>query len=327
VEVRWITEGRARQLSPADVADVLNRDDGTLWVDLHHSDDAGMALLSQLFDVRAFEIEECYTRSPVPKVHMLGDHVFIAVNGLTHGTDGRLHFQPVKTFMSEKRLVTVLGPTNAALSAEAAHCELTEILSQLDDNTLAPSNAAVLTHALRATMLRKHERLISALATRVGELEQIVMQSDPIRSESLLQQLFAVRHELQTIRTNAAQTHDLYLRVTEEGRTQGADVARLSDVRQGFEHIRNMADLEREYLQELLDLFETRVSTELNRFVRLLTAWGAIGLAATLIAGIYGMNFANMPELDWQYGYPTALGLMVVVGLFLAAFFRRRGWM
>jgi magnesium transporter len=88
-----------------------------------------------------------------------------------------------------------------------------------------------------------------------------------------------------------------------------------------------MADLEREYLQELLDLFETRVSTELNRFVRLLTAWGAIGLAATLIAGIYGMNFANMPELDWQYGYPMALGLMGIVGLFLAAFFRRRGWM
>jgi Mg2+ and Co2+ transporter CorA len=53
----------------------------------------------------------------------------------------------------------------------------------------------------------------------------------------------------------------------------------------------NTTDLEREYLQEMLDLFQTRVSTELNRFVRKVTAWGSVGLAWTVIVGLYGMNF------------------------------------
>jgi len=69
------------------------------------------------------------------------------------------------------------------------------------------------------------------------------------------------------------------------------------------------------------------VSTELNRFVRKITAWGSIGIAWTVIAGVYGMNFANMPELAWRFGYPWAIGLMVLVGLVLATMFRRRGWM
>jgi magnesium transporter len=69
------------------------------------------------------------------------------------------------------------------------------------------------------------------------------------------------------------------------------------------------------------------VSTELNRFVRRITAFGTIGIAWTVIAGIYGMNFAHMPELSWQYGYPAALTLMAVAGLVLAVFFHRRGWL
>ena len=58
----------------------------------------------------------------------------------------------------------------------------------------------------------------------------------------------------------------------------------------------NTTDLEREYLQEMLDLFQTRVSTELNRFVRKITALGSVGLAWTVIVGLYGMNFTTCPS-------------------------------
>ena len=77
----------------------------------------------------------------------------------------------------------------------------------------------------------------------------------------------------------------------------------------------------------MLDLFQTRASTELNRFIRKITAWGAIGVAGTLIAGIYGMNFVHMPELEWQLGYPMALGMILIVGVVLYVLFRRHGWL
>ena len=73
-------------------------------------------------------------------------------------------------------------------------------------------------------------------------------------------------------------------------------------------------DLEREYLQEMIDLFQTRVSTELNRFVRKVTAWGTVGIAWTVIIGVYGMNIIGIPGLDSPWGFPAVIGSMVAVG-------------
>ncbi len=180
-------------------------------------------------------------------------------------------------------------------------------------------------------MLRNQESLVADAATRAAELEKTVMGIDPVKAETVLHDLFTLRHDLQTIRTNAAQTHELYVHLidvlgVQEG-LMALDIRRLNDLRLGFSHLRNTADLEREYLQEVLDLLQTRVSTELNRFVRKITAWGTIGIAWTVIAGIYGMNFDNIPGLGWRFGFAFACGLMAVVGLVLAAMFRRRGWL
>jgi len=88
-------------------------------------------------------------------------------------------------------------------------------------------------------------------------------------------------------------------------------------LRRQYGHLKNSPDLEREYLQEVLDLFQTKVSNELNRFVRKITAFGTIAISWTVVAGVCGMTFSNMPELSWTYGYPAALGVMVVVSLIL----------
>ena len=180
-------------------------------------------------------------------------------------------------------------------------------------------------------MLRTQESLVTEAAARAAELEKSVMGIDPVKAETVLNDLFSLRHDLQTIRTNAAQTHELYVHLIDTLDSQEGlmplDVRRLNDLRLGFSHLRNTVDLEREYLQEVLDLLQTRVSTELNRFVRKITAWGTIGIAWTVIVGVYGMNFDNIPGLGWRFGYAFAFGLMAVVGVVLASMFRRRGWL
>ena len=157
------------------------------------------------------------------------------------------------------------------------------------------------------------------------------MDSDPVTAEAVLQDLFELRHDLQTIRINAAQAHELYDNLLEtlaiDHSVMQIDTGRLALLRRQYGHLKNSADLEREYLQEVLDLFQTKVSNELNRFVRKITAWGTIGIGWTVIVGVYGMNFPNIPGLDWPYGWAFAFGLMVVVGVVLGVLFRRRGWL
>ena len=69
------------------------------------------------------------------------------------------------------------------------------------------------------------------------------------------------------------------------------------------------------------------VSNRLNEIMKVLTIFSAIMLPLTLIAGIYGMNFANEPELHWRFGYWYALGLMAVTAIIMLIWFRRKGWM
>jgi magnesium transporter len=70
-----------------------------------------------------------------------------------------------------------------------------------------------------------------------------------------------------------------------------------------------------------------RISLQQNEDTRRISAWVAIAAVGTLVAGIYGMNFEHMPELDWRFGYAWALGLMLASSLFLYRTFKRSGWL
>jgi magnesium transporter len=304
---------------------------GIVWIDLGHEERDGMRLLTDLLQTQPGDVDDCYNRMPVPKLHAYTDHYFSAINGLARGTDGRLYFQPLKIFFNAKLLITVMGPTSKALTPDAVHRDLALIRDRLTSHELLPTSAFELVTAIRLQMLRSQESVVADAAARAAELEKSVMGIDPVKAEMVLSDLFSLRHDLQTIRTNAAQTHELYVHLidvlaSQEG-LMALDIRRLNDLRLGFSHLRNTVDLEREYLQEVLELLQTRVSTELNRFVRKITAWGTIGIAWTVIVGIYGMNFDNIPGLEWRFGYAFAFGLMAVVGLVLASMFRRRGWL
>jgi len=310
---------------------VVESGTGIAWIDLGHDEREGMRLLVDLLHARPDDVDDCVNRLPVPKLHAYADHYFSAINGLARGTDGRLYFQPLKIFFTANVLITVMGPTSAALGPEAVHRDLTLIRGRLDTPQLRPRSAFDLVTAIRLQMLRSQESLVADAAARAAELEKRVMGIDPVKAEAVLSSLFSLRHDLQTIRTNAAQTHELYVHLintldSQEGLMQ-LDTRRLNDLRLGFGHLRNTVDLQREYLQEVLDLLQTRVSTELNRFVRKITAWGTIGIGWTVIVGVYGMNFPDIPGLDWPYGYAFAFGLMALVGIVLGVLFRRRGWL
>jgi Mg2+ and Co2+ transporter CorA len=264
-------------------------------------------------------------------MNFYADHHFSAINGLARGNDRRLYFQPLKTFLTPHLLITVLGPVSSALTTTTARREVATVWNRVETGALRPPTALGLISAIRYEMMHTQEELITTSAARIAQLEQEVTQQDPVRAEALLNDLFDLRHDLEAIRTSAAQAQESYANLIEtmglqEGLMQ-VDLRRVSELRQGFRHLQHTADLEREYLQEMIDLFQTRVATELNRFVRKVTAGGSIAIAWTVIVGLYGMNFTYMPELSYRWGYPGVLLLMAIVGVVLAILFRKRGWL
>lgn len=103
-------------------------------------------------------------------------------------------------------------------------------------------------------------------------------------------------------------------------------VAAMRELQDEVGALLDVVEFQKDSSQHLLDLYLNAASNRLNEIVRVLTIISVIFMPLTLIAGIYGMNFDEMPELRWQYGYPFALGLMLVCAALLVAFFWHKGW-
>ncbi|MGD9526698.1 magnesium transporter CorA family protein [Pseudonocardia sp.] len=330
MRARVVSDGSVTDLTPSELPAVA--DSGLLWIDLDHEDRPGMALLPGLLAVRSGDLEDCHLRTPVPKMHLYPDHHYTAINGLARGTDGRLYLQPLKVFQNPRVVVTVLGPTSSALDGPAARRELDAVHRRLDRG-FRPTASLELITAIRREMLATLELLVVSAAERISDIEHRVATAHPVRSERMLDELFAVRHDLQTIRTSAAQAQQTYTNLLESTSSNGpegllaVDERRVRELRQGFAHLVQTTDLEREFLQEMLELFQTRVATELNRFVRRVTAWGTIGIAWTVVVGVYGMNVVGLPLAESRWGLALIAGSMLASGVALAALFHRHGWL
>ena len=88
-----------------------------------------------------------------------------------------------------------------------------------------------------------------------------------------------------------------------------------------------LTDNIRDLLTSLLEVRIAQAANRLNEVMKKLTSWAGIILIPTLIAGIYGMNFRNMPELDWRWGYAMALGVMAASSFVLWRLFKRNDWL
>jgi magnesium transporter len=82
----------------------------------------------------------------------------------------------------------------------------------------------------------------------------------------------------------------------------------------------------RDILSSLLDIYLSSVSSKLNEVMKILTIFSAIFIPLTFVAGIYGMNFKHMPELDWKWGYPGVWVVFITIATSLYFFFKRKGW-
>ena len=168
--------------------------------------------------------------------------------------------------------------------------------------------------------------VIVGLEIDIDEIEDQLFKSDP----SVSRRIYDLSREV--IEFQRA-THPLLgiLSALEDGfHKNEVDIElqrRLRDVKDHAIRIIERADSFRSLLQSALSVNSTLVSQQQNEEVKKISAWAAILFAPTLVGTIYGMNLRHMPELNWNYGYPMAIGLMIVTSMTLYFVFKRRNWL
>lgn len=311
-----LTLDRAGELAAAD--------DGFVWVGLREPDAAEMDAVATAFDLPELAVEDAVQAHQRPKIERYGDLVFVVIKPAEF-VDGVLRVSEVAIFVGRGFVVVVRhGPSNVLSAvrravdggdAPIAHGPISvlhRIMDRVvDDYEVGIEQIEVEIDAIEALVFgpseESHAGPTYELKRTVAMLRRILQPlATPLRR--VVEGEVAVLPE--DLRHHFRDVHDHLLRATEELDTQDR---LLSDVLQ--------VDLAK------VGVRQAEISLRQNEDQRKMSAWAAIGLLPTAVGGIYGMNFRNMPELDWRFSYPTVLGLIALGCFLLYRNFRHRGWL
>jgi magnesium transporter len=187
------------------------------------------------------------------------------------------------------------------------------------------SGADYLLYALLDAVTDAFFPVLEQHGERLDALEaEVIGRSDPAHNTAI----HRLKRDLLTVRRCIWPQRDMLNALVRDDHALIADETR-TFLRDCFDHTIQLMDLVetyREIASDLVDIHLSRISTRLNEVMMALTIIATIFMPLTLITGVYGMNFTNMPELRWPWGYPFALGLMAAVAAAMLLWFRRRGW-
>jgi magnesium transporter len=185
---------------------------------------------------------------------------------------------------------------------------------------------AWIVHALLDHLIDHYLPLMDAFDEAIDRIEVEVVTRP---NRSALTQIFSLKRSLMLLRRVSVHQREILTRLS-RGEFALVSPALLPFFRDVYDHFTRVADLcdsYRELVSGALEAYLTTTSNRMNEIMKVLTGMSTIMLPLTFIAGVYGMNFENMPELKWRYGYPFALALMGATAVVMLRYFRRKNWL
>lgn len=228
-----------------------------------------------------------------------------------------MHFLPITLFVGANYLVSIrTGPVR--------HVQQT--LARWQGNGYVPGyQISSILYALIDGIVDDYFVVLDMIGEQIDDVEDAIFQRG---RQEIAGEIFTLKKDLLLLRQIVAPERDiLNVLLRQEVRIfQPRELTYVRDVYDHLVRITESIDLYRDLLSSALDSYLSLQGNQLNQLVKVLTLWSIILMACSLVAGIYGMNFVLMPELEQPWGYPFALSLMVVIAVSLAIYFKRRRW-
>lgn len=326
MQVRFLTPSTVEHHAVADLPTLVEREDGFVWVDVEQFDDTAEATLSRLFGFHELALRACRERNHLPATHAYPGYVFLVLHAPETGPGGHVHLLELDQFVGRRFLVTVHGPINPEVPIERAMVETAAVLRRVEGGRFRPGTPMELSYAIVTALARRQRDAVTRVAEGVAALEQRVMSGGFRDPEQLLDELFLVRHELLTVRTMAAQSHDVYARLTSLERfVSPEDRPLVGDLSDQFDRVRSVTDGEKEFLLGVIDLYRTRITTKMTVAMERLAVLAAVTLPITALASVFGMNVI-VNERTHTVQLLLVITAMVLISGTLLRWTKRQGW-
>ena len=297
----------------------LPGDGDYLWVDLDDPIEEEAAVLSNVFNFHPLAIEDCWHDPQSPKVDDYNDYVFIVIHGIRYDDKNRdFSSHELSVFLGPNYLVTFHSEASLSIRSAEEYVRRSPALLQQGSDFLL--------HYIVDRLVDNYFPKLEIMEDRIEEIESAVFD-DP--SEDVLNAIFETRRQLTHIRRVVGHEREVLVAMSRGAIPFVGEKARFyfRDVYDHMLRITEMSDVLRDTINIILQAYLSMVSNRLNNTMRVLTVIATMMLPMTVITGIYGMNFRNMPELGWDYGYYYVLGGMLLISAGMLFVFRKRKWL
>lgn len=316
-----IEEGFTKEDLPALLADKTN----VVWVDFL-GETAPQVLeakevLTKIFKFHYLTIEDCLETRNQPKIEAFPDYFYFIVHGIKPEETSSVNF-------ATKELDGYLGDNFVVTFHTERFMSIKKVKTQLRSTPLACTRgAAYLLHQILDTLIDLYMPIVDDFDDSINDLEERVFQMKK-GSTLILEEIMGLRRSVVRLKRITSRQLDVLYRLAHGEFTQIPEQV-LPFYRDVYDHLLRISDLSESYRDLVSSLFDIHFSVTANKtndVMKLLAVFSAIMLPLTLIAGIYGMNFENMPELHSKNGYYLTLTVMAVIAIGLIGYFWYKGW-
>ena len=301
-----------------EISDYLERPDTFVWVALRDPAPEELLVMQDEFGLHALAIEDAQRGNQRPKVEEYGDSLFVVLQTIEL-KDGKMAIGEVDVFVGFNYVLSSrLNASQGFLGVRAR--------AEREPHLLAQGSAFVL-YALMDAIVDRYFPVVDMLETELEKIEDRIFihgsqRANIERLYELKAKVLVLRHAVSPLMEGVGRLHG--------GRVPAICIGTGEYFRDVHDHLYRIAatlDTIRDTIGTAIQVNLSMVAIDENEVNKRLAAWAAIFAVMTAFVGLWGMNFKFMPELEWQYGYPAALGIMLAVCAVLYWRFKKSGWL
>ncbi|WP_170837824.1 magnesium/cobalt transporter CorA [Streptomyces sp. TP-A0874] len=317
-------DGRRTQTSP-DLSEALAEaragSGSFLWVGVREPTPQEFDRISREFALHPLAVENALQARQRPKLEVYQDSLLLVLRPIAHESGARVRSGELMLFVGDSFVLTIRHGGDGLLSRVRRGLES-------DPLRLRHGPTAVL-YAVSDAVVDEYVEAVADLQVDLEELEEEVFAPPGRDAKNVASRIYAFKRQLVEFRRATVPLGEPLSRLAATGMPFVHDHSRpfFRDVADHLSRVDESVEGLDRLLSDILSAHLAQMGVQQNDDMRKISAWAAMAAVPTLLAGIYGMNFRNMPELRWPWGYPGVLGLMLVVILGLYRLFKRRSWL
>ncbi|MCM8776459.1 MAG: magnesium/cobalt transporter CorA [Candidatus Omnitrophica bacterium] len=305
-------------LSRAQMLTALSEKDGLLWADFEDPSEFESDALVEIFNFHPLAVEDCISDLSHPKVDDYEEYLFLVMHAVRLNPEGELMTMELDVFLSKNYVVTFHKDPLKSID------RVRESVAKRAENLMG-SGAEILVHAVLDQLVDNYLPVIDQYDEKADKLEEEIFNNPPA---DYLATILRIKRDIFHLRRIISPQRETINFLTRNP-TPFIKPKNMIYFRDIYDHLFRLYGIVegiQEMLTGILQAYFSYSSNRLNEVIKRLTILATLTMPAVVIASIYGMNFQNMPEIGWRYGYHFSWLLMICTTVILLVWMKLKKW-